>query len=101
MEFEISFLNQTNPKFTTRGISANEFAPRVNRQIVIDGNSSPSAIYKEFYNILTGRIVNRLPISILWIDVPRNKFSLAFVFELIVSSNSQTTQHGTITNLSL
>ena len=101
MQFKISFLNQAYPKFASRWVSTDKFTPWIDRQIIIDDDASPSSIHEELDYVLTCRVVNWLPTRILWIDVPRNKFALTFVFELEVSCNSQTTQHRAVPYLSL
>lgn len=73
----------------------------MNGEEVIDLNTSPRTVHKEFDHILACRVVDRVSVNVLREDLLRDQLALVLVFEFVVGCHRKGGKDRAVTDLLL
>jgi hypothetical protein len=93
MDLKVSFLKKADPELALIGIGTNQIAKLIHWQKIVYFYGSPNTVDKEFDNVLSARIINRVTQLILRIDLTRNYSLLVFHLEFIMGCHCKRRKH--------
>ena len=92
MSLEVSFLDQRDPHLSFVTVSADGATVAVYGHVVVNLDTSPAAVQIQFDNILSFRVINRVRILVLWVNVVADQPMLVSMLELMMSCDSEGAQ---------
>lgn len=72
MEFKVCLFDDGDPQFTSSRVSTRPVTVLASGEIIINGDSPPATVNKQFYNVFASWVVGWVPMFVLGIDIVRD-----------------------------
>jgi hypothetical protein len=72
MELKVCLFDDGDPQFTSTRVSTRPITVLASGEIIVDGDSPPAAVNKQFHYVFASWVIGRISMFVLRIDIVRD-----------------------------